>query len=372
MFNMSQPVQPIRIAHVALQLATGGMEKLLVEFARHADRQRFEPLFITLGEKGQIAQELEACGCQVVALDEPPGLRPALVLRLARLFAGLGPDIVHTHNTKPLLYAGGAARLARVGGVVHTNHGQYFGSTHSQRTLFKIAARCADRIVCVSADSRDLSMRQGLPAAAGGTIQNGIDVSRFAFKGTHPGAPAVVVARLSPEKDIPTLLRAVRLVVEQEPGFRLRIAGDGACFDELKQLARQLELCAHIEFLGEVRDVPKLLGGASMCVLASVTEGISLTILEAMASGLPMVATRVGGTPEVVVDGVTGILVPPGDPAALAGGLLRIWRDPELGARLGEAGRRRVESYFDVRRMVTEYQLLYLDVLRRRGALAAA
>lgn len=347
------------------------MEKLLVEFARHLNHQRFEPVFIALGGRGGIVQELEACGWNVIALDEPPGLRPRLILRLARLFRRLNPDLVHTHNTKPLLYAAAAARLARVGGLVHTNHGQRCGCTRLQNCLFKLAARCADCIVCVSEDGRALSLREGLPSGDWRTIRNGIDINRFSFKGPRRGASAVLVARLSPEKDIPTLLRAVRLVVAQEPSFRVRIAGDGACLGELRLLAEQLRVSAHVDFLGEVQDVAALLSDASLSVLPSLTEGISLTILEAMSLGLPVVATRTGGTPEVVIDGVTGLLVPPRDPTALAGGLLRIWRDRELGARMGEAGRRRVESHFDVRRMVAEYESLYLHVLHRRGALAA-
>src|ERR1051326_659354 len=136
-----------RVAHVVLQLETGGMERLLVEFARHADRSRFALSFIALGRRGPVAAEIESCGWPVTTLDARPGVRPSVVFRLARLLQDEGTDIVHTHNTKPLLYAGPAARLARVGAVVHTRHGQRRGATRLQDHLFRLAARCADRVV---------------------------------------------------------------------------------------------------------------------------------------------------------------------------------------------------------------------------------
>src|SRR5207253_10486932 len=139
-----------------------------------------------------------------------------------------------------------------------------------------------------------------------------------------PDGPVVMVARMSPEKDAESLVRAAALAARQLPAFRLEVAGDGACLPALKQLAAGLALGDHVRFLGEVRDVPALLARASLFVLPSQTEGISLTILEAMARGLPVVATCVGGNPEVVEDGRTGLLVPPRDPEALARGILRL------------------------------------------------
>jgi glycosyltransferase involved in cell wall biosynthesis len=149
------------------------------------------------------------------------------------------------------------------------------------------------------------------------------------------------------------------LVVKEAPGFQLQIAGDGPLREELTALSKKLSLDSHVQFLGMVRDVPALLQRASLYVLSSISEGVSLTILEAMARGLPIVATRVGGTPEAVRDGANGLLVPPGDPRSLAVSLLRLWRDDTLARRLGEAGRLRVLEHFDVRRMVARYEQVY-------------
>jgi sugar transferase (PEP-CTERM/EpsH1 system associated) len=353
---------PIRVAHVVSQLRVGGMEKLLVEFARCADRERFALHFVSLGGRGPLADDIAECGWPVTALDQPEGLRPKLVFQLARVFRRWGADVVHTHNTKPVMYGSLAAKLAGVTRVVHTRHGQRFHASRRATALFCLATRLVDRVVCVSHDSEQLSAAEGLAPHKLCTVWNGIDVARFAYRGPRAGGPAVMVGRLSPEKDVATLVRAVALVVREQPAFELHVAGDGSCLPALKQLAGELALDRHVRFLGEVRDVPALLEAASVFVLPSLTEGISLTLLEAMARGLPVVATRVGGNPEVIVDGETGLLVPVQAPADLAAAMLRLCRDPEASRQMGLAGRRRVEQHFDVRRMVADYEALYLQL----------
>jgi glycosyltransferase involved in cell wall biosynthesis len=139
----------------------------------------------------------------------------------------------------------------------------------------------------------------------------------------------------------------------------LEIAGDGACAEELRRLVKELGISDVVRLLGEVQDVPGLLARGSVFALSSLTEGISLTIMEAMASGLPVVATRVGGNPEVVKDGETGLLVPVGDADALAAALLKLWRDSALRHEMGAAGRARIEEHFDVRKMVAAYEEIY-------------
>jgi sugar transferase (PEP-CTERM/EpsH1 system associated) len=349
----------LRVAHVSWGLNVGGLEKLLVEFARHADRARFDLHFVSLTTRGTLADDLEAQGWPVTALDEPGGLQPALVLRLAHLFRRARIDVVHTHDERPLLYGAAAARVARVRRVVHTRHGQKARNTRRQRWLFRLASSFADRVVSVSDDAAAWTLREGVAPRRVRTIRNGIDLTRFAYTGPAPDGPVVTVARLSPEKDVATLVRAAAVAVRQLPSFRLEVAGDGVCMPELRQLAAELGLEAHVRFLGEVRDVPALLGRARLFVLPSVEEGISLTLLEAMARGLPVVATRIGGNPEVVADGETGLIIPAREPEVMARAMLRLLCDAEEARRMGQAGRRRVETHFDVRRMVADYEALY-------------
>ena len=352
----------LRVVHVTGCLDLGGQEKLLVEFAKHADRDRFDLHFVSLSTRGTLADELEAHGWPVETLGLSTGLHPRLPWKLAKLLQTWGADIVHTHNERPLIYAAPAARLARVPRVIHTKHGRAVGNTRRQNMLIGLTARLVDRFVCVSDDCAELAIEQGVPAARVLALRNGIDTQQFAFAGPCPDGPAVIVARLCPEKDHATLLHAVSIVIRDAPDFRLQIAGAGPALTDLRQLAEELHLTDHVQFLGVVRDVPAILEQARVYVLSSSSEGISLTLLEAMARGLPVVATRVGGTPEVVADGVNGLLVPPRDPAALAAALLRLHRDAEFARRMGSAGRRQVEQRFDIRRMIARYERLYLGL----------
>lgn len=347
------------VVHVAGQLEYGGLEKLLVEFARHADRHRFALHFVSLADPGPVAADLAALGWPVTALGLGPGIHPTAVPRLTRLFGSTGAAVVHTHNTRALLYAGPAARLAGVRRLVHSRHGQSFGKGTRDRWLRRVGSQLADRVVCVSHDARRLAMAEGIPAGRLRTVWNGIDASRFGSADPAGPGPVVAVGRLSPEKDYPTLVRAVALVARDAPDFRLQLAGGGACEGEIRDLVRSLGVEHVISLLGPVKDIPRLMASGSMFALSSLTEGISLTILEAMAAGLPVVATAVGGNPEVVADGVTGLLVPAADPRQLADALLALWRDPARRAALGEAGRQRVHEYFDVRRTVARYELIY-------------
>jgi glycosyltransferase involved in cell wall biosynthesis len=356
---MPAGLQPIRVFHVTGCLEVGGQEKLLVDFARHADRERFALHFVSLEKRGPLADDLEAEGWPVTCFDVEPGLWPGLVLQLARFFRREGANVVHTHNERPLIYAAPAAMMTRARRIIHTRHGRSAGITSRQILLSRLAARWVDRFVCVSEDASRLSIEQGFRSDRVETLHNGIDLQRFAAHGPAPEGPAVIVARLAPEKDIGTLLRATAIVARERSRFRLEIAGDGPSMPELSRLTAELGITDRVQFLGMVRDVPALLSHAGMYVLSSVTEGVSLTLLEAMACGLPVVATRVGGTPEVVIDSETGFLVPPSDPAVLAAALSRLFDDNALARRLGDAGRQRVERQFDVRRMVAKYEAMY-------------
>jgi glycosyltransferase involved in cell wall biosynthesis len=302
----------------------------------------------------------------VVALEGSPGFRPRTILRLARLFRAHAFDVIHTHDDKPLLYGAPAAKLARVPRLIHTHHhGHLDHMTPRQRHLVAWIGRLPNVFVCVSKNGVRHLQETGLPAERITTIWNGIDLEKYPYSGPQATGPAVTVARLSAEKDIANLLRGTALVVASVPDFRLEIAGAGLLRKELEQLSASLNLEAHVRFLGEIGDIPGLLGRARFFVLPSQTEGISLTILEAMARGLPVLATDVGGNPEVIQSGGTGLLVPAKDPPALADAMQRLWNDPLEGASLGQAGRRRVEEHFDVRRMIAQYERLY------QGPLAA-
>lgn len=356
----------LRVVHITGCLDMGGQEKLLVEFAKHADRDRFELQFVSLGTRGILADEIEANGWSVEALDIAPGLHMRLPLRLAKLLRHWQTDVVHTHNDRPLIYCAPAGRLARVAGVIHTKHGRGTYNSRRQIWLTALSARLVDHFVCVSEDSARLAREQGVPANRICTLHNGIDTRQYAFAGPRLDGPAIIVARLCPDKDIATLLQAVAIVIRTTPAFRLDIAGDGPEMAALRQLASELSITNHVRFVGLTCDVPALLRQARMFVLSSISEGVPLTLLEAMATGLPCVATNVGGIPEVLDDN-DGLMVSPRDPHALAAALARMHADDDLAHCLGKNGRRRVEQDFDIRRMVSRYEQIYQVVCGERA-----
>jgi glycosyltransferase involved in cell wall biosynthesis len=363
--NMSN--ERIRLLHLSPSLDQGGLEKLQIEFARHADRDRFDLRFVALCHGGRTVEDLKEYGVRVDVMNKPPGLRPLEVFKLAKLFRSWRTDVLHTHNNGPLLYGASAGRLAGVPVIVHTrHHGRDDTVKRREISMTTKATNLVDTVVCVSEDSLTQGRIDGIDSKLLQTIWNGIDVTRFDYRGPTASGPAVVVARLNPEKSIDTLLRAMPIVLKEIPDYRVSIAGDGVCQQDLIKLAQELGISSHVDFLGNVKDVPGLLARCSVMVLPSLTEGISLTLLEAMARGLPVVCTKVGGNPEVVVQGETGLLVPPSNPAMLAEALIRIHRDPDLARGMGLAGRERIERHFDVRRMVEDYEELYLSLLQKK------
>ena len=348
-----------RVTHIAFSMQTGGMEKLLVEFARHTDRAQFNPDFVSLTTEGTPAEDIRATGARVSVFGKQDGFRWSAVRRLAAHFKANNTQIVHTHNSGAMIYGALAGRIAGVPVVVHTRHGQRRGASARQTRVFKSVSRLCDRIVGVSEDSSRMSLSEGLNADRLDTIWNGIDTAKFDFTGPKPDGPALVVARLAPEKDFSMLIVAVALVARQRPDFRLRIAGNGPRRKELNETIQESGLTKHIELLGERNDIPQLLSESSMFILPSKSEGISLTLLEAMSAGLPCIATRVGGNAEIIQHSHSGYLTPKSDPVALASTILHLIHCPDEASTLGRSGRMRVEAAFDIRRMVRDYESLY-------------
>jgi glycosyltransferase involved in cell wall biosynthesis len=362
-------VRPWRVCHLSVNLATGGLERLLVEFARHHDRSQFELTFVATDAGGRPAEEIADQGCQVLVQGGRLRGRLRRILGLARLFRAGQFDVIHTHNAFPHIYGVPAARLAGVPVVLQTRHGPRFGRGLLARWQYRLACRLGSRVVAVSDDAaRIFRMEEGLPAGKLVRIWNGIDLSRFPCRESAGVPRAITVARLSAEKDIATMIHAAARVAQQVPGFELQIVGDGPQRPELEAQARALGLAGVVRFLGERNDVAALLSQAGFYVSSSLIEGISLTLLEAMAVGLPVVATSVGGNPEVVVDGQTGWLVPPQDPEHLAAAMLKALAAQASWSQLGRRGRQRVEDRFDVVRMVRDYEALYTRELCLAGA----
>jgi glycosyltransferase involved in cell wall biosynthesis len=297
------------------------------------------------------------------------------VRAVARRLRELRPDILHTHNPAPHFVGALAAWLSGIPVVVHTKHGRNYPNVRKWVLASRIASWLSQRVVPVSNDAaRVVREIEKVPTRKVEVIRNGIDLERFPFVERAPRRGqrrAIHVARIWYEaKDQRTLLRAVRLVADKQPDFVLDIVGDGPDRTDLEAFCDELRLRQHVNFLGFHDNIHELLSRAEFFVLSSLTEGVSITLLEAAATGLAIVATDVGGNSEVVLDGKSGILVPPQAPEPLAAAMLELLRNPGRADQMGVAGRRHVEENFDLRHTVSCYQGLYESLLPSRRAAA--
>jgi glycosyltransferase involved in cell wall biosynthesis len=361
----------IDVVHLVTSVEFGGLEKVVLDLARRRTREMFEMQVMCLETAGALAPRFAELGIPVETIGRPGDWYLQRVTRLARRLRAVRPQVLHTHNPGPHLHGALAAGLARVPVLVHTKHGRNKVERRLVRTINRFAASRSDCVVAVSDDAATVSREvERVPPAKIRTIHNGVDLEHYAYRGPRAGRTglrAVTVARLDPVKDQATLLRAVRLIADKDPSFSIDVVGDGPSRSELEILRAELHLEHHCRFHGFQGDVRPFLAQADVFVLSSISEGIPLTLLEAMAMGLPGIATDVGGNREVIVQGETGYLVPVRSPAALAEAVLRLKTEPAGLDRLGQGSRRRVEEEFSLAAMVARYEALYLELLGRRS-----
>jgi sugar transferase (PEP-CTERM/EpsH1 system associated) len=358
----------IRIVHLVRALDVGGLERVVLDLVAHRSAY-IEAHVICLEHRGEIAEQFESVGVGVEELQLASATMTRRIWNLSRALRRLRPDVLHTHNPSPHLNGVVAARLARIPVLVHTKHGRNYPKDRKLVFQNRVASRLSSKVVCVSHDAAEVARRIEMVSGDRiSVIHNGIDIHRFLVNpdpfGTSNRFRAIHVARLNWVKDQATLLRAVRLVIDRLPQFELDIIGDGPAHTEVIALHKELGLQGKVRLHGTREDVADWLAKADMFVLSSVSEGISLTLLEAMASGLPIVATDVGGNSEVVQHGRTGLLVPSREPQALADAILQMCSNAKASREMGMRGREDVEQRFSVESMVSGYEQLYCQLLK--------
>lgn len=364
----------IRVAHVVQNLPIGGMERIVVSLVQNIDHRRFRPSVYCLEDGGALVPEIRSMGFEVTTMNKTPGLSYSLPFRLAGLFRQDRVDLVHCHNFGSLVYGAIGGRLAGVGGVLYTAHGPEM-PYGSRKAVFQ-RLPLVDRIITVSDYVRDSAINKaGLSPSRVTTIHNGVDVGRYSRiastreqvrtqLGLTSDEPLLgVVARLTPEKDHDTLLQSLVLVRNDFDNVKLAIAGEGELMDALKKKVEHLGLSRSVWFLGNRGDVPELLQAMDLFVLSSRQEGLGITLLEAMAVGLPVVATNTGGIPEIVISGETGLLVPPEDASRFAEAVKWMLSHRDDGKEMGLRGQKRALQQFGVERMVEQYEAVYDEVL---------
>ncbi len=355
--------------HVVHTLQTGGMEMGVVKLANGLDAARIRSSICSTTPAGEIKLLISPV-VPVIELARRAGADVRLIAALSRVFRLHRPDIVHTHAWGTLFEGLIAARVAGVPAVVHGEHGTLQLKAH-QRWLQRLGWSSVTRVLSVSSVlAARMSDGTGFPLSRITVLRNGVSLTDFRAGhdtrvreslGLAPSALVIgTIGRLVPVKDHAMLVAAAGLLRAAGVEVTVVIAGDGPLGESLRAQAQTLGV--DLRLLGYRTDIASVMRGLDVFVSSSVSEGLSNTILEAMAAARPVVATRVGGTEEMVVDGVTGILVRPGDPAAMSRALQQVLAAPDRGAAMGAAGRSKVEQEFTLESMMRRYEDLYLRV----------
>ena len=372
-------MKPIRVLDLRDTYEIGGPGKTILETYRSIDRSRFDlhlGVFLTPGESVESPFLLEAnkYGMPVHLIPGVSRFDLRLVSRTAALVKSLGIDIVHAHEVKSDVIAWLARMLHRVP-VVTTMHG-WIGNTFRQRALIALDKRIVrrfDMVLAVSARIRDELLEAGVPSERVRLVHNAIVMERYHRTGDRAYVASLVghdvsgpvlacIGRLSSEKGHADLIEALGIVAGRGHRVTAVIAGDGPERPRLQQLIAMHRLTDSVFLPGYVAEPQRVLDGADLMVLPSHTEGLPNAALEALAMNVPVLATAVGGTPEVIEDGVSGRLVPPRDPQALARGIEEFLANREDWARMAQQGRTRVAGRFDFQARTRTIETLYTEL----------
>jgi glycosyltransferase involved in cell wall biosynthesis len=363
----------IRLLNMLTSFQIGGTERQVVNLALGFDASRFDLHLACLRNRGELLEELALLPVPRPVFDIGRLYGPRTLwqaIRLAFYIRRNRIQIVHTYGFYPNVFAVPAARIAGASIVVASIRDRGDILTPVQRRIQKWVCRLADCVLVNAEAIRDTLIEQGYRPDNIVVIRNGIVLSRFGARekgaalrlelGLPPSAPLVFVfSRLNPMKGVEYFLDAAALLAPRFPEVRFLIVGDGAGRKELEDCADRLGLAERVIFTGFRNDVPDLIPEAAISVLPSLSEGLSNSLLESMASGVPVIAARVGGNPEIVEHDVSGLLVPTRDSAALADAIGGLLQDPRLALRMGEAGRRRVAELFSMERSLSEVERFY-------------
>lgn len=373
--------EPLGVMHVVLALDVGGLERNVVNQVREGAKLGQRVSIVCLERPGVLAARAEALGARVVSLDKGPGIRPGVVRHLRAAIQTVRPDVLHTHQVGTLFYTGLACLIGPTSLIVHTEHGrEKYDRRWKTRWLGRLAGRFAARFYCLTNDMAEwVGSHRIVPRWKIRVIRNGIDTDCYrapgdtasvrASLGIPADAPVIgTVGRLNEIKRQDLLLRAFARLRCPGPAAHLLLVGDGPLRAELEQLAKELGVVDRVHFAGYQDHTPPYLHAMQVFALTSRSEGMPQALLEACVAGVPVVASRVGGIPEVVEHDRTGLLCEPGDEGTLVSALESLLGSPELRRRLAAAAHDRVESAFSVARMAAEYHRDFLELLGRAPA----
>jgi|WetSurMetagenome_2_1015567.scaffolds.fasta_scaffold00012_133 glycosyltransferase involved in cell wall biosynthesis len=370
--KQAEPSGKIRLMQITHDLAIGGLQQVVVNICKTIDRERFDISVLCLRSLGEFVPEIEKLGIKVMLLPQKrSGVDYFSFLKVARILRERKIDVIHTHNTHPLIDGTLAALLSGVGTIIHTDHARNFPDKKRYMLAERVMSQFIYKMVGVSqATSGDLMKYEKISPHKIITVLNGIDGSKFDITvdrqakkkeiGITVDGPVIGLGvRLTIQKGITYLLRAMPEIIRHYPDITLVIAGEGDFEKELREIASEIGVEGNTLFIGPRLDMPEILKILDIYVLPSLWEGLPMVLLEAMASGCPIVATDVGGNSGAVVNGESGALVEPGSSDALARKIIRLLGDEALRNSYAQKGRELFMSRFTARRMTEQYEKLY-------------
>ena len=361
----------INILHLIQGLEIGGLEIMVVSLLERIDRSQYRPSICCYDSLGSLSQGLTEKDIGVHLLRRRPGIDFLYPFKLARHLKKSKIKILHLHNPTALFYGTLAGKIARTPCIIYTEHGRDFSSSIKVKITNGLLCKIVDRVVVVAEHGkRYLVEHEGVNEKKIIKIYNGIDSQRFGKNydcklirrelGISDVQSVIgIVARLDPIKNHACLIRAMKIVAAKLSEAVLLIIGDGPLRSELESLTVNLGLQDHIKFLGARNNIAELLSVMDVFVLSSLSEGLSLTLIEACAAAKPIVATDVGGNAEIVIHRSNGLLVPSDQPETLANAIAEILNDKGKSKRMGEMGRKKFQEEFTLNAMVKKYEDLY-------------
>jgi glycosyltransferase involved in cell wall biosynthesis len=377
----ASPARPLKVLQLLASMPVGGAEDLVAAIVRGLDPTRFAVTVATLGSPGPVGRELQGQGYEVVSLglDIKRTSTGRVVAAVRGLLKAGRPDILHSHLYHPNFYGRLGALGLGLPGVVAAVHNSYTRVKFHRRLWNFLLGWATDRVLVGSPQVwQDVRRYDGVPASRLLLMPYGIalaeldsSLSRAEARerlGVAGGLVIGAVGRLEAQKGHTHLLAALPGLRREVPDLTVLLVGEGRRQEDLQRQVRDLGLEGTVRFLGTRRDLPEIFRALDLFVHPSLWEGLPLALLKAMGAGLPVVATRVSGSQEVIVDGVNGCLVAPGDPEALARAILDLYRQPEARRRLGDAARRTVAERYSQAAMLKRLEELYLNLWRRSNA----
>lgn len=355
----------IKVLHIIPNLGTGGAEKLLLDLLSNYDKSKFEMAVLSLYDKSHTIYEdqLEKIGIEVFHLGKKPGIDISMIRKILRVFKAYSPDVIHTH-LYVVKYTLIPSIIKRIPVKIHTVHNIAEKELNSIGIKVQHIAYKYFKYKPVSISSSISKSIQKLYRLKSDIplINNGIDIDKYYIKKSDPESKIINlihVGRFSPQKNHNMLIDAFNLIVKERSDVRLTLVGDGELREVIEKKVQHLGISDYVDFLGVRKDIPNLLSNSDVFLMSSEWEGLPLTLLEAMASGLPIVATNVGGIPDVVEEEINAILVPNKDHKVFYQAIKTVTDDYNMRKSMGEKSYE-LSRGFDIRLTEKKYEELYL------------